>query len=61
MDRNQEEFAATEAHTRLDTLATSSVLAVMLVSILCGAFIVDVEVSQQSVHPAHIASVAVLG
>jgi hypothetical protein len=60
MDRNQEEFAATEAHTRLDTLATSAVLAVMLVSILCGAFIVDVEVSQ-AVHPARIATVAVLG
>lgn len=61
MDRNQEEFAATEAHTRLDTVATSAVLAVMLVSILCGAFIVDVEVSQQAVHPARITTVAVLG
>jgi hypothetical protein len=43
MDRNQEEFAVPEAHTRLDTIASSAVLAVMLASILCGVVIVDTE------------------
>lgn len=58
---DQEEFAATEAHTRLDTLATSAVLAVMLVSILCGVFVVDMEASHQAGNPARSATIAVLG
>ena len=61
MDTNQEEFAVPKAHTRLDTLATSAVLAVMLASILCGVFIVDMETSQMVGSPARVAAIDVIG
>jgi hypothetical protein len=45
MDRNNAAFAGPEAHTRHDTAATGTVLAVILASVLCGVFLVDADPS----------------
>ena len=45
MDRNNAAFAEPGAHTRHDTVASGTVLAVMLASVLCGVFLVDVDPS----------------
>jgi hypothetical protein len=45
MDRNNAQFAVPEAHTRHDTVASGTVLAVILASVLCGVFLVDADPS----------------
>lgn len=48
-------YAEPESRTRLDTLASSVLLATMLASALCGAFVVDTEATLAA-GPARYAS-----
>jgi hypothetical protein len=52
MDRNNAAFAEPGAHTRHDTAATGTVLAVILASVLCGVLLVDTDPS--SVHASEV-------
>lgn len=45
MNANQMNFDALEGKTRHDTFASTTVLAAMLISVLSGAFVVDVDSS----------------
>jgi hypothetical protein len=60
MDRNNAAFAVPEAHTRHDTIASSTVLAVMLATVLCAVFVVEVDPSslQAGGAPARYAAAA---
>ena len=45
MNTNRTEYEVPEARTRHDSVATFTVLAAMLISVLSGAFVVDVDSS----------------
>lgn len=55
MNATTTNYAEPEARTRLDTLASSLVLATMLASVLFGAFVVDTEATAAA-GPARYAS-----
>lgn len=59
MNTNRMEYEAPEAKTRHDSVATSAVLAAMLVSALSGAFVIEVDPSaiQAADIPARYAAV----